>query len=268
MSVSVYLLSGEIDANSAISDLVGRYLELVARHTTDDYVADCQAIIQRPALFLGNLVLLLAQSMSTAELLHTGDIYRVYLCSVIREQRCERSTHDLGAVDHGYPASEQPLSIIQESVVDLQVFEDLDAGQRSARQNRLLLVVRRVEEADVLIHVVDEVRAQTLDILVHGDNASQRDIARRVEDGVVDEDAVDGIVGVRMADLVFQRFGFDLAQSEVEATAQSCLSASTASSSVPHILDLRAAHFSAHVFAVQSAYMRAAGSVFARYPTR
>lgn len=79
-------------------------------------------------------------------------------------------------------------------------------------------VVGRVEEADVLVHVVDEDGRQALDVLVHVDDVLDGAVARAVEDRVVDEDAVDAVVGVGLADGFLELFALDLAQAECKAT--------------------------------------------------
>lgn len=76
----------------------------------------------------------------------------------------------------------------------------------------------RIEEADVLVHVVDEFGRKALDVLVHVDDILDGAVAGGVEDGVVDQDAVDAVVGVCVADGFFELFTLDFAQSECKAT--------------------------------------------------
>lgn len=79
------------------------------------------------------------------------------------------------------------------------------------------------------------------------------------EDGEVDNDAVDGVVGVRSEDVFLEVVFGDLTELEQEATgggSQSGLPSFRAKT-----------HFCLHVFCVQFAYIRAAGSPFAKKPT-
>lgn len=216
-SCSSHLLARKVDAHSPLPDQVRRHLVLVARHAGDDHVADGQALLQIPSLEIPDLVLLLLQPAAATELLHAGHVNRVNLCAIIRQQRRKRPSHNLAAVDDRDPAPEKPLAVVQERVVNPQMLEDFNASQRRAGQDRLLQVVRRVEEADVLVQVADELGAQALDVLVHAQRPLQRAVALRVEDRVVDDDAVDGVVDVGFAELVFQRLAVDFAQREVEA---------------------------------------------------
>lgn len=131
-------------------------------------------------------MLLVAQTLASAESLHAGHVDRVDLSTIVCQQSSQGSSDDLTSVNDGNPSSPKSLSIIQDGVVDVQVFEDLDHSQRSAWQDGLLGVVGRIEEADVLVHVVDELGGETLDVLVHVDDILDGAVAGGVEDGVVD----------------------------------------------------------------------------------
>lgn len=143
-------------------------------------------------------MLLLLQTGSSAELLHASDVDAVDLRTVVRKQSGQGSPNDLAAVDDGNPPAKQPLTGGEECVVDLQMLEDLDDGQRSAWQNGFHGVVR-VQKTDVLVHVADELRSQALDILEHADGPLQSAVSLGVEDGIVDDHTVDVVVLVGLA---------------------------------------------------------------------
>ena len=212
-----HLLAREVDAYSTVSDLLDGDLELVAGYTADDDVADGEAVVHCHVGLLFNNVLLVAQTLASAESLHTSHINRVDLSTIVCQQSSQGSSNNLTPVDDRNPSSPKSLSVIQDGVVDVQVLEDLDHGQRSAWQDGLLGVVGRIEEADVLVHVVAELWRKALDVLVHVDDILDGTIAGGVEDRVVDEDAVDAVVGVCVADGLFELFTLDLAEGECEA---------------------------------------------------
>lgn len=193
------------------------HLVRIAGDAGDDHVADGQALLETPALEVFHLVLLFLQTAAAAELLHASDVDGVNLGAIVGKEGSEGPSDDLTAVDDCDATAEEALAVVQEGVVDAQVLEDLDAGEGSAGQNALLRVVRRVEEADVLVHVADELWRQALDVLVHADRPLQGAVALRVEDRVVDDDAVDGVVGVGVTQLVLEVFPFHLAEGEVES---------------------------------------------------
>lgn len=212
-----HLLAGKVDAHSTVPDQIDRDLVLVAGHSRDNHITDSQTVLERPALLVLNGVLLLAEPASTTELLHARHVHTVHLCAIIRQQRGQRPTYDLGAVDDGYPAAVQTVAVREDGVVDLEVLEDLDDGERGAGQDALLLVGGRVEEADVLVHVVDEVGREALDILALVDDILDCAVAAGVEDGVVDDDAVDGAVLVCGADGILEVLAVELFQGKGEA---------------------------------------------------
>jgi hypothetical protein len=218
-----YLLAREVDANSTLSDQVRRHLVIVARNTGDDNIADRKTLLQTPTFHVGHVMLLLLEATSTAEVLHTGDIDRVDFSAVVGKKRCERTTDDLAAVDDSDTTSEETLAVVQEGVVHAKVFQDLDASQRRARQDGLLQVVGRIEETDVLVHVADQLWRETLDILVHADGPLEGAIALGIENGVVNDHSVDGIVGVGVSEFVLEVFAFNFTQGEVETVVSACL---------------------------------------------
>lgn len=91
---------------------------------------------------------------------------------------------------------EQPVSIRQNCVVDVQVLEDLNVREGRAREDAFLSLGLGVEEPDVLVHVEDVAVAKTLDILLYVDDLLQVLVLPVVEDRVVDDDAVDLRIGV------------------------------------------------------------------------
>jgi len=80
----------------------------------------------------------LPDSLPAGKLLHASDVHAVDAGAVVREQRCKWSTDDLRAVHHADRVSEKSVPVGEDSVVDVEVFKDLDDGERGARQDRLL----------------------------------------------------------------------------------------------------------------------------------
>jgi hypothetical protein len=96
------------------------------------------------------------------------------------------------------------------------MLKHLYSRQRRTRQDRLERL-GRVEEADVLVEIEDVAVGEAFDVLVEGDELLDVAVLGGAEDGVVDEDAVDGGVGVGGLDGVFEGvFGDGL---EVEGEA-------------------------------------------------
>jgi hypothetical protein len=98
----------------------------------------------------------------------------------------------------------ETVSIGQNRVVDVQVFQDLDDGKWRAGKEALLALGFRVEEANVLVHVEDVTVAEALYILGNVDNLLEVLVLSVVEDGVVYDDAVDVGVDVRGQDGFFE----------------------------------------------------------------
>jgi len=162
----------------------------------------------------------LLQSLTTSELLHTGDINTVHTSSVVGQQRSKRTSHDLGSVHNANGVTEQSVSVGQDGVVDVQVLEDLNVGQRCAGQDALLALGFRVQEADVLVHVEDVAVAETLDIFGDIDYLLQVLVLAVVEDGVVDNDAVNVGVGVGIDNLFLDVVAADFAEGILESTVK------------------------------------------------
>ncbi len=91
---------------------------------------------------------------------------RVHFRAVVCEQGGQWPAVDLAAVDDGDGLPKQSVAVSEDGVVDLNMLESLDDGQRRAGQNGFLLVRRRVKETDIMIHVVDVLVAKTLHVLV------------------------------------------------------------------------------------------------------
>ena len=200
-----------------------RHLVAISGNARNDHITDGQTLFEAPTFQVCHVVLLLLQATSTAEALHASDIDGVDLGTVVGEKSSERTTNNLAAVDDSNATSEKTLAVVQESVVHAEVLQDLDTGQGCAGQNGLLQVVGRIKETDVLVHVADQLGRETLDILVHADGPLEGTVALGVEDGVVDDHSVDGIVRVGVPELVLEVFTLNLTESEVETVVPACL---------------------------------------------
>lgn len=116
--------------------------------------------------------------------------------------------------------SEETVSVRQDGVVDVEVLEDLDVGQRGAGQDGLLALGFAVQEADVLVHVEDVAVAQALDVFGYIDYLLQVLILAGAEDGVVDDYAVDVVVGVCVQDGLFNVIAGHLAHGVLETAEE------------------------------------------------
>jgi hypothetical protein len=114
--------------------------------------------------------------------------------------------------------AEETVAVGQDGVIDVEVLEDLDVGQRSAGQDGLLALGLAVQEADVLVHVKDVPVAQAFDVLGHIDDLLQVLVLAVVEDRIVDDDAVDVVVGVGGQDGFFDVVAGDFAERVLEST--------------------------------------------------
>jgi hypothetical protein len=167
-----------------------------------------------------NLVPMLLQTLATSKLLHTGDINTVNRGTIISQQGGQRAADNLRPVHNTDSVAKQTISGGQDSVVDIEVLEDLDDGQRGAGQDALLALGLRVQEADVLVHVEDVAVAETLDIFGDVDDLLQVLVLAVVEDRVVDDDAVDVVVGVGGQDGSFDVIAGDFAEGIRETTRE------------------------------------------------
>jgi len=113
----------------------------------------------------------------------------------------------------------QPIPIWQDRIINPQVLEDFDDGQRRAGQNALLCVVG-VEEADVLVHIENVAVREAFDVFGNVDDLLEVLVLPVVEDGVVHYDAVDGGVSVGGYEGVFEVVAGGFAEGEVEATGR------------------------------------------------
>lgn len=170
---------------------------------------------------------MLLQPLATSKFLHASDINTVNASAIIGQQRSQRTTNNLRPVHNANSVTEQTIASGKNSVVDVEVLEDLNGGQRGARQDALLALGLGVQVADVLVHVEDVAVAQTLDILGDINNLLQVLILAVVEDWVVDDDAVDFVVGVGGEDGAFNIVAGNFAEGVLEAAIEEPVSPCT-----------------------------------------
>lgn len=261
---------GEVDADGTVADKFGRNLERLNGDTPNDNITEGKAVLQLPALLVGDKVAGLLDTLSSGEDLDTGDIHGVDGGSVVGEQSSKRSAVDLRSVDDGDGLAEESVTRSQDRVVDLQVLKDLDYSERSARKDGLLAVLGRVNKADVVVHVVDVLVSKTLDVLAEIDRLLDVLVVGRVvgEDGIVDDHAVDILIFIGLHDLLLEELLVHSSEVKVEA-AMAYISARPGGSHHPidraiFKLHRGISHFSSHVFFDHSAYLTAAGSPLAR----
>jgi len=111
----------------------------------------------------------------------------------------------------------QPVAVRKNNVVYPQILENLNNSQRCAWQYAFFCV-RRVQEANVLVHVENVAMRQTLNILVDGYNLLEVLILSIAENRVVDNYAVHLVVVVCIDEGVLEEFTVDLTEVESEAT--------------------------------------------------
>ena len=262
------LVRGKVDAHGAVADELGGHLERLDGDAADDDVAEGQAVLEAPALLVLDLVARGLDALAAGEELDAGDVDAVDGGAVVGQQGGQGPAVDLGAVDDGNGLAEEAVAGGEDGVVDLQVLEDLDDGEGRAGQDRLLLVLGRVEEAHVVVHVVQVLVAHTLDVLGEVDRLLDVLVVRRVlrEDGVVDDDAVDDLLVVGLHDFLLENLLVDGAEVKVEATAgKGLVSEQSGMQTWARQRGTEVgAYLSSHVFLDHSAYLTAAGSPLAR----
>lgn len=200
---STNLCTREVDTHSAVPDCIKRDLEVLARDAADDDVALPQGVFHRPPLDVLDKVRSPLDALAAREALHGVDVDAVHAGAVVCEQSGEGAADNFRTIHDGDGAAEQAVAVCEVRVVDGQVVEDLDDGERRAGQDGLLRVGGRVEEARVLVEVEDVRVPEPLDVLGRCDDVLQVLVLPRVEDGVVDDDAVDGGVSVCGDERVF-----------------------------------------------------------------
>jgi len=193
---NTHLLTRKVDTHSTLTEQAGVKLVLITRNTRDNNIAKRCNVLQRSTLHLMDLMTVLLTSLATSKLLHPGDIDTVHTGAIIGQQRSKWAADNLRPVNNADSVAEQTVTRRQDGVVDIEVLEDLDDGQRGTGQDRLLALGLGVQEADVLVHVEDVAVAKTLDIFVDVNNLLEVLVLAVVEDRVVDDDAVGVVVGV------------------------------------------------------------------------
>lgn len=161
----------------------------------------------------------LLDTLSSGEDLDTSDIYGVDGGTIVSEEGSERSAVDLGSVDDSDGLAEESVAGCQDGVVDLQILEDFDNSERSTRKDGLLAVLGRVNEANVVVHVVDVLMPKTLDVLAEINRLLDVLVVGGVvgEDGVVYDHAINILVLVGLHDLLLEDLLVHSSEVKVEA---------------------------------------------------
>lgn len=190
--------AAKVDADHAFSQQLGRHLELFSRDATNNYIRQRQDVVESEVGLVDDLVAQRLDAGPAGEELDAGDVDRVDCRAVVGQQGGEGAAVDFAAVDYRNCLSVEAVSIGEDGVVDLEVFQRFDNRQWGAREDGLFEIGRGVEEANVVVHVEEVGVAETFNILGEGD--SLLDVAVLMAlvggpDGVVDEDTVDfGVV--------------------------------------------------------------------------
>ena len=114
-------------------------------------------------------MLLQLKADTTMVLLDAIDIDRVDLGTIVGEKSGEGTADDFGAIDDGDNSSVEAVTVGKYSVIDSDIFHDLDQSEGGAGDDTLL-GLGLVEKADVVVHVVDVLVVQALDILADIDD--------------------------------------------------------------------------------------------------
>jgi hypothetical protein len=88
-------IRGKVDANSTITNELGRDLERLDGDTADNDVAQRKAVLQSPALLVLDLVAGLLDTLSSGEELNASDIHRVNGSTVVGEKSSKGTAVDL-----------------------------------------------------------------------------------------------------------------------------------------------------------------------------
>lgn len=160
-------------------------------------------------------------TLPTSEDIHAIEINGVDFGTIIGEESCKWPTDDFRAVDNGDGFAKQTVSIREDGVIDLEIFQNLDYGEWGARENRLLGFLL-IEEPNVLVHVEKVVVAESFDIFCGIDKVLDIAVLSRGsrENGVVNNDAVDGLVGIGINDFLLNIFFLDSPEGEIKATGE------------------------------------------------
>lgn len=132
MGGGTHLLTRKVDTNSPLTQQASIKLILLPGHTGNNDITQRRNILNRPPLHINNIMRTLLQPLPR-ELLHPRNINTINTSSIIRQQRRQRPPHNLRPIHHANRMSKQPVPIRQNRVVDVEVLEDLDDGQRRAR---------------------------------------------------------------------------------------------------------------------------------------
>jgi len=106
-----------------------------------------------------------ADAAAASEELDASNVHAVDRRAVVCEKGGEGTAVDFGAVDYRDCFSVEAVSVRQDRVIDLEVLEGFDDGERGAWQNGFLEVGGGVEESDVVIHVEEVGVAEPFDVL-------------------------------------------------------------------------------------------------------
>lgn len=186
------------------------YLELVSRNTADDNITERETLLYSPPVHGLNFMLLLLKPGASAELLDVIDIDTVHFGAVVGEQSCQWPADDFAPVNDGNAPAMESSAVVQDCVIDVEVLKNLDDGQRRAWQDGLACVVWRIEEADVLVHVTDELGRQAFYILEHADGPLESPVTHGVKDGIVDDHTVHFSIGVGISKFILKVLAIDL----------------------------------------------------------
>jgi len=112
------------------------------------------------------LVHLQLKTNAAVVLLDTVNVNGVDLGAIVGKQSRQRATNNLGTVDDGDDPSMKAVAVGEDSVINSDILHDLDQSERCAGDDALL-GVGLVQEANVVVHVVDVLVMKALDILAH-----------------------------------------------------------------------------------------------------
>jgi hypothetical protein len=167
-------------------------------------------------------------SLPTSEDIHAIQINGVDFGAVICEESRKWPANDLRAVYNGDGFAKQTISVREDGVVDLEIFQNFDYGEWRAGENRLLGFLL-IEKSDILIHVEEIVVAESFDIFCGIDKVLNVTVlpGGSRENRVVNDNTVDGLVGIGIDDFLLDVFLLNGPEAEIKATGEKSASKSS-----------------------------------------
>mmetsp|Transcript_14689 Transcript_14689/g.44146 ORF Transcript_14689/g.44146 Transcript_14689/m.44146 type:complete len:301 (-) Transcript_14689:46-948(-) len=206
------LVRGDVDDDGAVLDPLRVHLVIWGRHAEHDDVGAAHRLLHAVRRL---------RHYAAAHDVDGVDVHGVDLGAVVGQQRRQGPAHDLGPVNHGRRYAAELVPHGQVAVVEPEAIDRLHHGEGRAGQDVLGAVAG---DPDVAVHGGAGGCAEPLgillrrnavaEVLIHGVAEERR---ARAEDGVVYDDAADGVLFVGAQQRRFELDGRNLAQLVLDA---------------------------------------------------